>query len=72
MLLQSRGLRIAFARELAKRLGGWSPGLSQSLWLVPLRDLLGSILWALAFFGNTVTWRDITYRVHRDGTLSPQ
>lgn len=65
------GLRVAFARGLADRLGGWSPGAVQSLWLVPLRDLLGAITWALAFIGNTLTWRGIHYRVRSDGTLKP-
>ena len=63
------GLRIAFAKGLAERLGGWSPSLRESLWLVPLRDLLGVIIWVLALTGHTVTWRGITYHVRRDGTL---
>ena len=63
------GLRMAFARGLAQRLGSWSPSTLRSLWLVPLRDLLGAVIWTLAFFGNHVTWRGVTYRVGRDGTL---
>ncbi len=63
------GLRIAFAKGLAERLGGWSPSALESLWLVPLRDLLGVVIWALALIGHTVTWRGITYHVRRDGTL---
>lgn len=65
------GLRIAFAKGLADRLGSWSPGVLASLWLVPLRDLLGAAIWPLAFLGNTVTWRGVDYQVHRDGTLRP-
>ena len=63
------GLRIAFARGLAQRLGSWNPGALQSLWLIPLRDLLGATVWLLAFFGNQVTWRGVTFRVGTDGTL---
>jgi len=63
------GLRIAFAKGLAERLGGWSPSALESLWLVPLRDLLGVVILALALIGHTVTWRGITYHVRRAGTM---
>ncbi len=38
-------------------------------WLVLLKDLLQVMIWALAFLGNTVTWRGVTYRVGRGGKL---
>jgi ceramide glucosyltransferase len=39
--------------------------------LAPVKDLFSAILWALAFAGNTVTWRDQRFRVHRGGKLTP-
>ena len=39
------------------------------LWLAPIKDLLQFILWALAFLGNRVEWRDQRYRVDRGGKL---
>lgn len=39
------------------------------LWWAPLKDLLTAVLWALAFFGNTVEWRGERYRVRRGGRL---
>lgn len=41
----------------------------RDLWLVPFRDLLGLYVWIVSFAGNTVTWRDEKFRVHR-GKLS--
>lgn len=35
-----------------------------------LKDLLGVAIWCAAFFGNTVVWRGVTYRVGRDGKLT--
>jgi ceramide glucosyltransferase len=37
--------------------------------LAPLKDLLAAVIWALSFFGNTVTWRGVRYRVRRGGKL---
>jgi ceramide glucosyltransferase len=38
-------------------------------WLVPLKDLLNVLIWALAFLGNTVEWRGQHYRVRGGGRL---
>ena len=38
-------------------------------WFVPVKDLLSAVVWALAFLGNTVEWRDRRYRVRRGGRL---
>jgi ceramide glucosyltransferase len=60
--------RIAIAwwlqRRMAPNLPAW-----QSLWLVPLKDLLNVALWFGAFTGNTVNWRGTLYRVASDGRL---
>jgi ceramide glucosyltransferase len=41
------------------------PKIVSSLWLIPLRDLLGVFVWAGSFFGNTVRWRGDTFRLVR-------
>ena len=38
-------------------------------WLVPIKDLLGAAIWALAFMGNTIEWRGEKFRVLRGGKL---
>ena len=39
-------------------------------WMAPVKDLLGAIVWMLAFLGNTVEWRGQRYRVRRGGRLA--
>ena len=39
------------------------------LWLVPLKDLVASVMWAAAFLGRTVEWSDQMFRVERDGRM---
>jgi ceramide glucosyltransferase len=39
------------------------------LWLVPIRDLLGTALWLEGFFGNTVVWRGRRFRVGSGGRI---
>jgi ceramide glucosyltransferase len=38
-------------------------------WLVPVKDLLAAVVWALSFLGNSVEWRGRRYRVRRGGKL---
>jgi ceramide glucosyltransferase len=38
-------------------------------WLVPIKDLLAAVVWALSFLGNSVEWRGQRYRVRRGGKL---
>ncbi len=81
LFLVSSGLSrlaiTAFAAHLVLRCGGrvllhqalrlsvpWS-----NAWLVPLRDLLSFILWALSFLGQSVRWNDHRFRVHADGRV---
>lgn len=39
------------------------------LWLVPIRDLLGTALWLAGFFGNTVVWRGRRFHVGSGGRI---
>jgi len=36
-------------------------------WLVPVQDLLSSVIWVAGFFGNTITWRGRSYYLQADG-----
>ena len=38
-------------------------------WLVPLRDLLSFAVFVASFLGNSVAWRDQSFRVAADGSL---
>ena len=40
-----------------------------SLFLVPLRDLAGMVLWAAGLFGSTVDWRGAKLRLNREGKI---
>jgi ceramide glucosyltransferase len=38
-------------------------------WLYPIRDFTGFCYWCASFFGNTIVWRDETYRLEHDGKM---
>jgi ceramide glucosyltransferase len=60
--------RIALAQKLQFY---FTPGrrLISDAWLVPLKDLLQTVVWFAAFAGNTVEWRGRRMQLLRDGTL---
>ena len=68
-------LRSLMAQVLARRFaalpGRRSDGDPYVFGMVPWKDLLGFVVWAAAFFGDTVVWRGLAYRVGRDGRLTP-
>ncbi len=41
----------------------------KAFWLVPVRDLMGFVLWLTAFFGNSVTWRGRRFHLASGGRL---
>jgi len=50
----------------------WKPRLrTASPWVLPLSDFLAFGLWCWGFVTSSVHWRDIRYRVARDGSLHP-
>ena len=61
-------LRVLTAADLQRRLTRVPPRLVLA-WLAPVKDLLQTAIWALAFLGNTVEWRGETMQLRRDGTL---
>lgn len=40
-------------------------------WMVPVKDLLQAVIWAVAFCGNRIEWRGRKMRLRRDGNLEP-
>ncbi|HEY9231600.1 MAG TPA: bacteriohopanetetrol glucosamine biosynthesis glycosyltransferase HpnI [Blastocatellia bacterium] len=61
----------------ARLLMGWLVGvhylkdriLKRHFYLVPLRDLLSFLIWAVSWFGHTVEWRGRRFEVKRDGRM---
>jgi ceramide glucosyltransferase len=42
----------------------------QSLWLLPVRDILCFLIWSASFFGRGINWRQMKYTVDPKGLLS--
>lgn len=62
-------VRLAAAAAAMSALGFGSLG---QLLAVPLRDLFGLAVWAAGMVGDTVEWRGIRFRLHKDGRIEPQ
>lgn len=60
--------RIIIALDLQRRCTR-SPEADADWWLVPVKDLLGAMIWALAFCGNEIVWRGERYRVGKNGMM---
>ncbi len=43
--------------------------MARLLWLVPVRDVLSTLIWLAAFFSRTVTWRGRKFRIGPGGRL---
>lgn len=69
LLALTWGTRLAAAWIIA---GGYlrDRDARRLIWLVPVRDLLSTLLWGLAFFGRSVQWRGARYRVGKGGRLA--
>jgi ceramide glucosyltransferase len=61
--------RVLTAMANERQLTQATPSLNR-LWLVPLKDLLGLVTWALALFGHRIEWRGRHYRIRPDGKLT--
>ncbi|MHC1768096.1 MAG: glycosyltransferase [Verrucomicrobiia bacterium] len=62
-------VRIATALSNQSRLTREGPTLAGAL-MVPLKDLSGVAIWALAFGGSEVVWRGQRFRMLQDGRLA--
>jgi len=59
--------------SLTWTIGKWGIGdgrLAKILWLVPVRDAIGFIIWITGFFSDKISWRGTNYHV-RNGELVP-
>ena len=70
VLIVTGAFRAAAARVTAIRILQ-DPLTAARWWLVPVQDLLGFLLWTVAFFGNTILWRGRKYHLLRDGKFRP-
>jgi len=61
-------VRAATAADLQARLAQ-APMRVAFAWLAPVKDLLQTGIWLLAFAGNRIEWRGERMRLRRDGTL---
>ena len=61
-------IRILAAGDLQRRLTH-KPLRPATAALVPIKDLLQSVIWLMAFLGNQIEWRGERFRLRRDGTL---
>jgi ceramide glucosyltransferase len=67
VLLLHLGLRCGGRVILYRKLGLRVP--RASTWLVPIRDVLSCVLWALSFLGRSVQWNGHHLQIHTDGKL---
>ena len=58
-------------RALLSRAIGARIGVRESLWLVPVRDLMSFFAWAASFLSKTVAWRGAQFTIRRDGQIEP-
>jgi len=68
LALSTVGIRLGAGWFLAERCLG-DRSIRRILWLVPIRDLLGTLLWVTSFFGDTVVWRGRRFRIGAGGRI---
>src|SRR5579885_3655026 len=68
MLAGVVGLRIATSAMILGRVLRM-PELARDAWLVPFKDLMATLIWAVSLFGREVTWAGQRFRIARDGTM---
>lgn len=62
--------RVAEAYLINRELGGLRP-FWKFAWLIPLKDLFSTAMWALSFTGRRVHWAGRDYLVSADGRMRP-
>jgi ceramide glucosyltransferase len=67
------GMRVMMAADLMGRIKDLEPGKPGQgrgcAWMAPVKDLLQTVIWLLAFMGNHIEWRGEKLRLERDGTI---
>lgn len=64
-------IRCAMAWLVGVRLLG-DGLLRQSLWLLPVRDILSFFVWCVSLFGKKVVWRDKVFTIVGNGKIVPR
>jgi len=64
-------VRLYMAHDLQSRITQTRQHL-RYWWLSPIKDLLQTTIWILAFAGNRIEWRGELMRLRRDGTLQKE
>jgi ceramide glucosyltransferase len=62
-------IRIVLAQNLQRRF--IQSGQTAPFWLVPVKDLLQTAIWAAAFCGSKIEWRGKKMRLRPNGDLEP-
>jgi ceramide glucosyltransferase len=57
---------------LVNRLAVGNAEINRYLWLLPLKDVLGTVIWGVSFLTDRVFWGGRTYKVKADGTFVEQ
>jgi ceramide glucosyltransferase len=64
---------FGFRAAITQAIGGWGlkqPGIYKKLALIPVWDLMATLIWLVSFTRNSIRWRDGYYYI-RDGELVP-
>jgi hypothetical protein len=62
-------MALHFAIQIRFPRGVAGPGWRTDAALVPLREILCSLVWLMSLLGQNVRWRNREYRITRDGHL---
>ena len=72
-------LAVLDSALVARWLAAWAAGVlvcrdklvRYYFWLLPLRDLVGLIIWLASFAGSEIVWRNVRFRLEPDGRIRP-
>ncbi|MHB8174447.1 MAG: bacteriohopanetetrol glucosamine biosynthesis glycosyltransferase HpnI [Nitrospirota bacterium] len=68
VLLIDLALRNSLAVRLEKKYIK-APGALKYYWLLPVRDLVSALIWALSFTGSGVSWKGESFKINREGRM---
>ena len=69
LLSATGGARLSMAAFISSRYLK-EPGWLSALLLLPVQEILAVGIWAFAFLGNRITWKEKTFRLDKDGRMS--
>jgi len=62
------GIRLMIAALILSRYLK-DPDWPAALLLLPIKEMMTTVIWAFAFLGNQVTWKEKTFRLERNGRM---